>query len=62
MAWSVYVFLLQDTFGFNLSALRMFKKQIDDSDAVKLFTDASQRFKQKRRRQKKRAVLTIKTV
>ena len=40
----------------------MFKKQIDDADSVKLFTDASQKYKQKRRKQKKRAILTIKTV
>ena len=63
---SLRVFLVfdvfeQDTIGFNLAALQFLKHQIEEKEAVHLFTDATDTFKQKKKKQKKRAILAIKT-
>ncbi|KAK2138250.1 hypothetical protein NP493_8186g00003 [Ridgeia piscesae] len=51
---------LRDTVGFNIAALNFVKQQLEDKEQVTFFADATQRFKEKKRKAKKRALLTLK--
>lgn len=45
---------LRDTIGFNLHAMRMLQQQIEESEGVELFRDASKEKRQKEKNKKKR--------
>ena len=51
---------LQDTIGFNMAGCQFLQKQIEQSQEVVFFSDATSRFKEKKKKEKKRAVLSIK--
>ena len=53
--------LFQDQVGFNLSGLQFLKQQIEEKDEVKFFMDATDRFQEKKKKAKKRAILAIHT-
>jgi hypothetical protein len=50
---------LQDTIGVNLAGLRHLQAKVEQRDEVALFVDATGQFKDKRKRSKKRAILTV---
>lgn len=51
---------LRDEIGFNLAGLSFLKRAIEDSESVQFFVDASGRFKEKKKKEKKKAILSIK--
>ncbi|XP_064608523.1 WD repeat-containing protein 3-like [Liolophura sinensis] len=52
---------LKDRIGFNLAGLQFLKRHIEEDQEVQFFTDATDRRQEKRKKEKKRAVLTIHT-
>ena len=46
--------------GFNLAALTFVKQHLEDKEQVMFFADATTRFRDKKRKAKKRALLTMK--
>ena len=50
---------LKDTIGLNMAALKYMQSKIERRDEVSLFVDATGRFNEKKKRNKKRAILTI---
>lgn len=53
--------LLQDRIGFNLAGLQFLKRRIEEDQEVQFFMDATDRAREKRKKEKKRAILTIHT-
>ena len=54
-----YVSLLQSLINFNRAALEHLQARIEERDEVKLFSDATQQFSEKKKKQKNRAILTL---
>ncbi len=52
--------MFQDLVGVNLAGLRFLKQQLEEKEQVTVFGDATDHFKQKRRKEKKKAILAIK--
>ncbi|KAI0212489.1 WD repeat-containing protein 3 [Lamellibrachia satsuma] len=52
---------LRDMVGFNMAALNFVKQQLEEKEQVQFFADATQRFKEKKKKAKKRALLTLKS-
>ena len=46
--------MLQDTIGFNKAALGHMRRQIEVKNDVKFFTDATQVYREKKKRKRKR--------
>ena len=51
----------QDRVGFNLAGLQFVQSEIEQSQETIFFTDATDRFREKKKKQKKKAILAIKT-
>lgn len=51
----------QDCVGFNLAGLQFIQRQLEQKEEVTFFTDATDRFREKKKKQKKKAILTIKS-
>lgn len=51
-------FFFQDTVGFNLMGLQMLRLKLEEKKGVKVFADATSKFKE-RMKKKRKAVLTI---
>jgi len=52
----------RDRVGFNLAALRYMQRELEERQAVQLFTDASDRVKQRRKKQKNRVKATQRAI
>ncbi|XP_046574753.1 LOW QUALITY PROTEIN: WD repeat-containing protein 3-like [Haliotis rubra] len=52
---------LRDQIGFNLAGLQFLQSQIERSDEVVFFKDATDRLREKKRKKKKKVILAIKT-
>ncbi|KAK3097407.1 hypothetical protein FSP39_009376 [Pinctada imbricata] len=52
---------LRDVIGFNMAGCQFLQKQIEQSQEVIFFSDATAKLKEKRKKQKKKAILSIKT-
>lgn len=52
---------LKDKIGFNKAGLEFIKRDIEQSEETMFFLDATDRFKEKKKKQKKKVILTIKT-
>ncbi|ELT90132.1 hypothetical protein CAPTEDRAFT_89073 [Capitella teleta] len=51
----------KDGIGFNLSGLRFLQQMLEEKDEVMMFVDATNRMAQKKKKTKKRAILSIRT-
>ena len=54
-------FLPQDTVGFNIAGLQFLKKHLEEKDEVMFFSDATKTYKAKKKKQKQKVILSIKT-
>lgn len=52
---------LRDCVGFNLAGLQFLQQEIEQAEETVFFADATDRFKEKKKKQKKKAILAIKT-
>ncbi|XP_023931815.1 WD repeat-containing protein 3-like [Lingula anatina] len=52
---------LKDIIGFNMAGLQFLKQQMEQKEELKFFADATDRFSQKKKKQKSKAVLAFKT-
>ncbi|XP_041353923.1 WD repeat-containing protein 3-like [Gigantopelta aegis] len=52
---------LRDQIGFNLAGLEFLHKQVESAGEIKFFAEATDRFKDKKRKRKKKEILLIKT-
>ncbi|XP_064627988.1 WD repeat-containing protein 3-like [Lineus longissimus] len=52
---------IRERIGFNMAGLHFLKKQVEAKEEVMLFADATGNFKAKKKKEKKKALLTIKT-
>jgi len=50
----------QDIIGYNLAGLRHLKQLMEEKEDVKFFADATDRYREKKRKIKKKAILAIK--
>lgn len=53
---------VRDRVGFNLAALQFIQRELEERQAVQLFTDASDRVKQRRKKQKNRVKATQRAI
>ena len=51
----------QDCVGFNMAGLQYVQQEIEQSEETMFFTDATDRYREKKKKQKKKAILAIKT-
>ena len=52
----------RDRVGFNLAALQFMQRELEEREAVQLFTDASDRVKQRRKKQKNKVKATQRAI
>ena len=53
--------MFQDRIGFNLAGLQYIQHEIEESEQTMFFLDATDRFKIKKKKSKKKAILALKT-
>ena len=58
---SYLIKILKDSIGFNLAAVRFLKEKVEENDQVRLFADVSVKYREKTKKTKKVALLSLKS-